>query len=197
MDSKGNLYGTTHSGGASSGSDGVVFELSPGSGGAWTESVLYNFTGGEDQGFPEAPVWMDGKGNLYGTTTGTENNVLYGTVYELTPGTGGTWTETTLHTFGQNQDDGAIPAGGLASDGKGNLYGTTSKGGADYAGTVYEMSQTDGTWSEQVSYTFPSRAKGGNPSTGLTLNGGNFFGVTTGGPDNGYTGAQVFYEVKP
>jgi uncharacterized repeat protein (TIGR03803 family) len=196
MDTAGNLYGTTRFGGTGSGSDGTVFEMSPGDDGEWTETVLYNFTGGQDQGFPQAPVWMDAEGNLYGTTTPT-GHIIFGTVYELTPGAGGTWTETTLHTFGQTQNDGSFPAGGVTSDGKGNLYGTTTEGGADYAGTVYELTQTDGTWTEQVSYTFPSGAKGGNPSTGLTLNGSNFLGVTEGGPDNGNTGAQVFYEIKP
>jgi len=196
MDKQGNLYSTTKTGGTDS--DGVVFEMSPISGGGWSETVLYNFTGGQDQGFPEAPVWMDAKGNLYGTTIGTENNVLFGTVYELTPSSGGTWTETTLHTFDQNQEDGETPAGGLAFDGKGHLYGTTSKGGTAFAGTVYQLtSQTGGTWAYDVFYTFPSGADGGNPSTGVTISSGDLFGVTTGGPDNGNTGAQVLYEIKP
>src|ERR1039458_1158543 len=196
MDKKGNLYGTTKSGGTNS--DGVVFKMTPSSGGAWTETVLYNFTGGADQGFPEAPVWIDANGNLYGTTIGTENNVLFGTVYELTRGSGGVFTETTLHTFVQDGVDGEVPAGGLTFDGKGNLYGTTSKGGVDFAGTVYQLTRkTGGTWNYDVFYAFPSGAKGGNPSTAVTLAGGLLFGATSGGIDNGNTGAQVFYEIKP
>jgi|HubBroStandDraft_1064217.scaffolds.fasta_scaffold02830_4 uncharacterized repeat protein (TIGR03803 family) len=196
MDAKRNLYGTTVGGGANS--DGVVFELSPVSGGGWSESVLYSFTGGQDQGKPEAPVWMDSKGNLYGTTIGTENNVLFGTVFELTPASGGTWTETTLHTFGLQQSDGAVPAGGLTPDAAGNLYGTTDKGGSDFAGTVYKLTRgSDGTWAYNVFYTFTSGTNGGNPSTPVTLEGGSILGATTGGPDNGEIGAQVVYEITP
>jgi uncharacterized repeat protein (TIGR03803 family) len=196
MDAKGDLYGTTMSGGTDS--DGVVFKMSPVSGGGWSETVIYNFTGGGDQGFPEAPVWMDSKGNLYGTTIGTENNVLFGTVYELLRNTGGTWTESTLHTFTGDDGDGAVPAGGVTFDGKAHLYGTTSEGGTDFAGTVYQLNwQTGNTWGYDVYYTFPSGSKGGNPSTGLTLAGGKWFGATTGGPDNGDTGAQVLYEINP
>jgi len=198
MDAAGNLYGTTFSGGGAN-SDGVVFELSPSSGGGWTESVLYSFTGGQDQGHPQAPVWMDSKGNLYGTTIGTSNNILFGTVFELTPTTSGPWTETTLHTFGLQTKDGQVPAGGLTPDGKGNLYGTTTAGGINYAGTIYKLTPAaGGAWNYHLYYTFTSGSNGGNPSTPVTLGAaGNIFGPTTGGPDNGNIGAQVVYEIKP
>jgi uncharacterized repeat protein (TIGR03803 family) len=191
MDAKGNLYGTTFGGGANS--LGVIFELSPGSGGI-SETVLYNFTGGEDGAQPQAPVWMDSKGNLYGTTWSGS-----GTVFELTPSAGGSWTQTTLHTFGQEFTDGSSPAGGLTSDGKGHLYGTTAKGGKDYAGTVYRLTRgSDGAWSYHLYYTFPSGGNGGNPSTPVTFGvAGDFFGATVGGPDNGATGASVAYEITP
>lgn len=200
MDKAGNLYGTTMTGGTNS--DGVVFRVTPVSGGGWSETVLYNFTGGEDQGFPEAPVLMDTNGNLYGTTAGSgicNVGLGCGTVYELTPHSDGTWTETTLHILGEDGNaDGQVPAGGLTSDGKGHLYGTTNKGGTDFAGTVYRLTrEAGGTWSYSVFYGFPSGSKGGNPSTGVTLAGGQLFGVTTGGPDNGNTGAQVFYGINP
>jgi uncharacterized repeat protein (TIGR03803 family) len=85
-DSKGNLYGTTQSGGASDA--GTVFKLTPPAtaGAAWTETVLYSFTGGSDGGAPYAGLIADSKGNLYGTTQygGTAN---VGTVFEL-KGTG-------------------------------------------------------------------------------------------------------------
>jgi len=192
MDKKGNLYGTTKSGGTNS--DGVVFKMTPISGGAWSEAVLYSFTGGQDQGFPEAPVWIDANGNLYGTTTGTENNILFGTVYELTRGSGGIWTETTLHTFVQDGVDGEVPAGGLTFDGKGNLYGTASEGGTDSSGTIYQLTrETGGAWNYDTLYAFPGGSKGAMPSTAVTLAGGQLFGVTTGGN----SGSQVFYELKP
>jgi uncharacterized repeat protein (TIGR03803 family) len=61
-DSAGNLYGTTDSGGTSNA--GVVFKVSP----SGQETVLYNFTGGADGGYPRAGVIQDSSGNLYGTT---------------------------------------------------------------------------------------------------------------------------------
>jgi uncharacterized repeat protein (TIGR03803 family) len=194
MDAKGNLYGTTFSGGTDS--DGVVFELSPDSGG-FSETVLYSFTDGADGAQPQAPVWMDSEGNLYGTTIFAPGGA--GTVFELTPSAGGSWTETTLHTFGLEFTDGSTPAGGLTSDGKGHLYGTTSQGGEDYAGTVYRLTRgSDGSWSYHLYYTFPSGSSGGNPSTPVTFGAaGNIFGATIGGPDNGATGASVAYEITP
>jgi uncharacterized repeat protein (TIGR03803 family) len=193
MDAKGNLYGTTFSGGTNS--DGVVFELSPSSGGGWSESVLYSFTGGQDQGLLNAPVWMDPKGNLYGTTMGAVQNVQFGTVFQLTPTSTPPWTETTLHTFGQQSSDGTVPAGGLTADAKGNLFGATNAGGNAAAGTICKLTPgSGGTWNYRVYYTFTGGSNGGAPSTPVTFGkGAIFFGPTTGGSNS----AQVIYEIKP
>src|ERR1700733_3454783 len=91
-DAAGNLYGTTAFGGTSG--SGIVFELTnPEAPGGWNETVLYTFSGGSDGSHPYGGLIFDSAGNLYGTTFqgGTSNA---GTVYELTPGKGGTWTET-------------------------------------------------------------------------------------------------------
>jgi hypothetical protein len=102
LDAKGNLYGTAW-GGA-----GVVFELSPPAapGGSWTETVLYSFQGGlEDGENPTGALVLDSKGNLYGTTAMGGNNscnsIGCGVVFQLAPPPvpGGDWTETILHTF--------------------------------------------------------------------------------------------------
>jgi uncharacterized repeat protein (TIGR03803 family) len=91
FDAVGNLYGTTRFGGNISSSCtyslgcGLVFEVSPpGGGGAWTETVLYTFTGGSDGSIPFAGVIFDAKGNLYGTTLegGADSG---GVVFELPP----------------------------------------------------------------------------------------------------------------
>ena len=86
MDASGNLYGTTVNGGAGTGCQGcgTVFELSPPAtqGGAWTESVLYNFGAVPDGQFPSSALLMDASGNLYGETGGGGAN-LSGTVYEI------------------------------------------------------------------------------------------------------------------
>jgi uncharacterized repeat protein (TIGR03803 family) len=130
FDVVGNLYGTTELG-------GTVFELTPTAGGEWTETVLRNFNG-KDGLTPEANVIFDASGNLYGTTY--EGGAYgYGTVFELTPAVGGSWTEKALHNFNPNGRDGYYPYAGLISDASGNLYGTTTFGGADLAGTVFEI----------------------------------------------------------
>jgi uncharacterized repeat protein (TIGR03803 family) len=133
FDGNGNLYGTTYQGGEFG--RGTVFELTPPSrsDGGWIESVIYNFTGGTDGGWPWGSLIFDTTGNLYGTT-------IKGSVYELIPPAteGGTWTELTLHTFGSH-NDGASPQAGLLMDRAGNLYGTTSFGGATNNGTVFAI----------------------------------------------------------
>jgi uncharacterized repeat protein (TIGR03803 family) len=83
FDSAGNLYGTTVSGGTGGG--GGVFELSPASGGTWTETTLYNFRGDSQDGeSPLAGVTLNSSGSVFGTTFsgGSRND---GTVFEITP----------------------------------------------------------------------------------------------------------------
>jgi len=137
LDSAGNLYGTTVSSGGTCGCDyGTVFELVRGTGGAWTKTTLHTFT--SNDGHSPLGLVFDTAGNLYGVTFvgGSSND---GTVFELSPGSGGTWTETQLHVFGGA--DGAGPVGSLIFDSTGNLYGASAYGGADNnKGTVFEVS---------------------------------------------------------
>jgi len=174
FDSAGNLYGTTYVGGAYG--DGCVFELSPGDNG-WAESVLYSF-GGDDGSGPAADVIFDASGNLYGTTAfGGVSGA--GTVFQLTPGAGGVWTEAILHSFGPM--DGFNPYAALAFDPDGNLFGTTSKGGARGEGTVFQLVPSGtGTWTEAVLYSFDLR-HGANPDANVTVSAvGNLYGTTVG-----------------
>jgi uncharacterized repeat protein (TIGR03803 family) len=130
-DSAGDLFGTTQDGGNSEcgGSGcGVVFELSPKSGGDWVETVLYEFCSLSnciDGERPLAgPLVRDPAGTLYGTTYfGGVNDD--GVVFKLDV----TGQETVLHSF-TGGPDGAFPYAGLAEDGSGDLYGTTQGGGA-------------------------------------------------------------------
>jgi uncharacterized repeat protein (TIGR03803 family) len=151
LDSAGNLYGTcvnAGSGGATGGA-GIVFELTPGSNGDWTETVLHSFAGqdGDDGSYPESGLIFDKAHNLYGTTAaggiaGGGGTVFGGTVFELRPISGG-WSEKILYTFGV-PSDGLSPGAGLIFDSAGNLYGTTVGGGAygineSGGGTVFEI----------------------------------------------------------
>jgi uncharacterized repeat protein (TIGR03803 family) len=138
FDASGNLYGTTASDGQYG--YGTVFELTPpAAGGApWTENILHNFKGGSDGSVPNSGVVFDKAGNLYGTTFfgGSLNS---GTVFELSPSGGGTWSETVLHSF-TGKSDGGTPFAGLMVDHLGNLYGTTAFGGNFGLGTVFRIS---------------------------------------------------------
>ena len=104
---------------------------------AWTETILYNFAGGNDGSQPWGGLIFDSAGNLYGTTYlgGTSNA---GTVYELTPGKGGAWTETVLYSFAGGAD-GTGPQSDLNFDQAGNLYGTTTGGGSPGNGIVFQL----------------------------------------------------------
>jgi uncharacterized repeat protein (TIGR03803 family) len=188
-DSAGNLYGVAAAGGNLSRcfgqGCGVVFELSPNSSGGWTETVLYAFNGGRDGGSPWAGLTFDAAGNLYGTTAGGGNLSLCscGVVFELSPTSGGTWTETVLHAF-TNGNDGGTPFGTLIFDAAGNLYGTTEGGGnltCAYntigCGVVFELSPVAGHWKETVLHKF-NNADGDNPEAGVVFDAaGNLYGT--------------------
>lgn len=176
LDRQGNLYGTTLSGGNTFG--GTVFELSPGSGGAWTEKVLYSFTGGADGSLPfGGGLAMDSAGNLYGTTE-LGGQYGFGTVFELVPGTNGTWTEKVLHSFKQG-NDGANPIGdSLAVDAGGNIYGMAASGGRHDYGVVYKLTPTTtGAWNYSEIYSFPGGSGGSSPTSNLVFDSaGNLYG---------------------
>jgi len=144
-DTNGTLYGTTASGGA--GSAGTVFSLTPPAEPekTWTQTILYSFAGGADGATPYAGLTGDASGNLYGTTR-NGGPAGFGTVYKLSPPatTGGTWTETVLHSFAGGRD-GSLPVAPVLVSG-GNLYGSTNEGGAtcpqwtaDGCGTVFKI----------------------------------------------------------
>jgi len=178
FDSTGNLYGTTVGGGLPScGGDtcGIVFKLTR-SGGSWTESVLYSFTGGNDGGNPFSGVVLDNAGDLYGTAFYGGASSL-GTVYELIP-SGGGWTEKTLTDFAAG---GGSPVAGLTFDTQGNLFGTGFVGG-----TVFELMPAGGNWNYSLLTTFDGFD---GPFGSLTFDGaGNFYGTnSTGGAyDQGF-----------
>lgn len=183
FDSAGNLYGTTLGGGAYGG--GTVFELTPGGNGQWTESLLYSFNsqGGGDGFNPYAGVIFDSSGNLYGTTL-NGGAYIHGTVFELTPGANGKWTETVLHSFEYNNRDGFYPYGGLVFDAAGNLYGTGYDGGTYGYGAIFEMTAgKNGQWTETLLYSFGSSHDDGWLPMGNLIfdSAGSLYGTTEAG----------------
>jgi len=213
FDKAGNLYGVTYEGGSTCPSPGcgTIFQLSPGSGGRWSESVLYDFNGNQGSR-PFGGAIIDGNGNLYGTTGygGSGQCKLFGdvvgcgVVWKLSPPTqkGGQWTYAVLYNF-QGDKDGQIPNGDLTLDKAGNLYGATLYGGGygscnapyfQHCGTVFELcppKEKGGEWSETVLSSFKGVADGeqfgdgANPNGGLLLDsGGAIYGTTYFGGNN-------------
>jgi uncharacterized repeat protein (TIGR03803 family) len=191
LDSEGNLYGTTESGGAYS--SGTVFKLSKAPDGTWGEKVLYSFCASAncaDGSFPITPLILGAGGQLYGTTLeGGQGACLgsgigCGVVFELSSASNGQWNETVLHTF-TGGDDGGSPVGGLVSDSSGNLYGDTWLGGAKLSGVVYELTNVVGVWSETVLHYFceeESCVDGAYPKVAPIFGSdGALYGTTDGG----------------
>src|SRR6266702_3926838 len=147
-------------------------------------SVLHTFQGGSSDGAsPLAGLIMDSSGNLYGTTENGGASGL-GTVFELVSASG-TYSQKVLHSF--NRSDGANPSAGLIMDSSGNLYGTTQNGGTNGFGTVFELVNSSGTYSEKVLHSFTnSNGDGASPFAGLIMDtSGNLYGTTAGGGTGG------------
>ena len=173
-DTKGNLYGTTYYGGSSSA--GTVFVVSK----TGTETILYNFTGASDGGYPFTGLVRDAKGNLYGTTS-SGGASGYGTVFKVAKG-----VETVLWSFTGGTTDGCYPYQGLVEDKAGNLYGTTESCGTTGEGTVFKVSKAG---KEKVLHSFAGGSTDGEfPFYGnLTMDKtGNIYGVAEAGGADGY-----------
>ena len=166
--------------------------------GAWAQNkfkTLHKFTDGHDGGNPVSGLVLDSAGNLYGTTVKCCGSGTAGVVFKLTPNPNGSWIENTLYTFCSvtNCGDGSSPMSGVIFDAAGNLYGTTTDGGANHGrGVVFKlMPHPDGSWTESVLYTFCT----GDCLDGSTPHGtlifdhkGNLYGTTLlAGPHGGGT----------
>jgi uncharacterized repeat protein (TIGR03803 family) len=196
LDQQENLYGTTQYGGSYGG--GVVFKVTP----QGKETVLYSFCAQgppcTDGANPLARLVFDQQGSLYGTTyRGGDQpgcgGYGCGVVFKLTL----EGKETVLYSFctQANCADGAQPSAGLVSDRKGNLYGTTSGGGAYQSGVVFKLTPKR---KETVLYGFCAQsncADGALPLAGPVFdNRGNLYGTT---PYGGASGAGVVFKLTP
>jgi uncharacterized repeat protein (TIGR03803 family) len=188
-DKAGNIYGTTEEGGSSG--VGTAFELSPPAipGGAWTETVIYSFSGVDAGGYyPVGGITIDRLGNLYGTTTwggGTRCNC--GTVFKLEPPTapGGAWRYRTLHHFEGWPSDGSDPQAPVTVDNSGNIYGTTYTGGLYYSssaqtgGIVFKLSPQGSGWAETILWNFGQPGDASYPMSDLVSDSaGNYYGTS-------------------
>jgi uncharacterized repeat protein (TIGR03803 family) len=182
FDSSGRLFGTTYGGGTNN--DGLVFHLEPDANGTWSDIILYDFAGGDNDGdSPSDAVTFGAHGQLYGTTYEGGPH-LTGTVFEMQHTSKG-WTEKPIYIFqglpfGKNSD-GTNPTSGVVFDQTGNLYGTTDYGGEHGVGTVYELSPNGkGGWKETLLHTFTDDKDGGHPGNLIIDSAGNLYGVTSG-----------------
>jgi len=196
-DTAGNLYGTTEAHNGAVG--GTVYQLSPVSGGGFTYHILHVLSRAEGAFPVRGRLLLDGAGNLYGVATrgGSQH---CGTVFELTPGSGGKWAFKLLHDFKDDHKDGCISFTSLAMDAQRNLYGATVIGGAAGFGVVYQLTPgTSGHWTETVLYNFTATDSGG-PMAGLVLDptGNHLYGATNLGvfvltrSGNGWTESNAY-----
>jgi uncharacterized repeat protein (TIGR03803 family) len=168
--SNGNFYGVTSNFGLYN--NGTIFEFSR----SGVFKVLYNFCpqfncadGGSE---PYSGLMQASNGNLYGTTQrgGAYGN---GIVYEVSPA----GQFRTIHSFCAETlcADGANPSGELVEDAHGNFYGTTSYGGANGFGSVFEITATQ----QFILLHSFDNTDGSYPISALILaSDGNFYGVT-------------------
>jgi uncharacterized repeat protein (TIGR03803 family) len=198
-DNAGNLYGTTYEGGITDCTYGcgTVFKVAPDG----SETVLYSFCAQQncaDGDSPSGALIADKAGNLYGTA-GEGGTTDSGTVFRLAPD----GTLTTLYSFCAKRKcaDGDWPAAALLADRKGNLYGTTSLGGARCegdggggCGAVFKLAP-DG--KETVLYSFDGR-NGDDPLGNLIADkSGNLYSTTLYGKENCVSGCGLVFEVAP
>lgn len=185
------FLGTASSGGANG--NGVVFLLRQKTSG-WTARPAYNFADTDG-----APGWGVTKFNGSVYTNASYIPVFggsCGSALQLNPAKGG-YQSVLMHTFVQKQD--GCPTGNLVVDASGNVYGATQNGGAHGYGSVFELSNSGGTWSETILYSFQGGSDGGGPYSGPILDAaGNLYGTATRGGNAGCgQGCGTVYELSP
>jgi uncharacterized repeat protein (TIGR03803 family) len=200
LDPQGSLYGTAFQGGLLSPTCypyacGTVYQLSYSASG-WTFNTIHAF-GGTDQAVnPYGGVIFDSGGNLYGTTVYGGNGG--GAAFQLTPSENGTWTYHLVYGFQHNPSCGygqPGPRASLMMDPSGNLWGTTWEEGSSCDGTAFELTPSNGSWTEVVLHSFAESPDGGYPASNLVFDSsGNVYGTTF---DGGTRGRGTVFEITP
>lgn len=153
---------------------GAVAEIAPGHRGMWTETVLTTFKG-RTGGRNPANLVVAADGTIFGTAGEI--------VFQLAQ-TGGTWTRTNIakvsfHRYGPVS---------LALGPNGTLVGATEGDFDFFAGNVFQLTQSGGTWTVTQLWNFdhgPDR----NPLGVVTGLGGHLYGTLNGGDS---TNGSVF-----
>jgi len=203
LDTNGNLYGTTVSGGMAN--VGTVFELIR-SGRKYRLKTLSDFCAGTCIGNdPEAGLAYRGQagGQPYDGVSPLFGSVSFNAVFEMTPPAPGKkkWKLKIIHQFCLGDcTDGSNPSAALVVDDLGNVYGTTSSGSSG-GGTVFELSPSGSSWSLTVLHGFcglPNCLDGGQPA-GLVMNAsGELFGLAALGGNQTCGGScGILYRVIP
>lgn len=222
-DSSGNYFGVTSLAGTHG--HGQAFKLLKLMGGGYSYVPIYDFcpsSGCADGSLPTGRLVIDTSGNLYGVTAEGGSCTPKpmsgcGTIFELSPpGTGTTYTLTTLWTFcssGSTCPGGVEPGAGLtyagwpgsAYDGSSTLFGTTDDGGNGTSprGIAFKLTGVGGTPALTDIYDFCSASgctDGSTPDQLLVDGNGNLFGVTRIGgscPYDPTDGCGTAFELSP
>jgi uncharacterized repeat protein (TIGR03803 family) len=167
------FWGTTERGGAYNA--GIIYKMKA-DGSEWSTVAEFTLTGGS---VPNGRLLSDGAGFFWGTThSGGVAN--YGTIFKVDISNG---TLTTLFNFDGGGSPGRAPESGLASDGAGNFWGTTTEGGANDFGTVFRINVATGEFTKVLDFSNNGAANKGRAAfAGLVNDGaGNLWGATNQG----------------
>ncbi len=139
-------------------------------------SILYSFKLTDALSPTGSPTVY--QGNIYGSSS-FGGPTLNGCIFRLYPTKSGGYTLIDLHDF--SQGDGLYPAGNIAVDASGNLFGTTQEGGQNGYGTLWELvrpPKLSAAWSFQVIHSFLDTE--GAPLGGVVYHNGAIFGISPG-----------------
>ncbi len=190
----GYLYGTSCAAYFTRG--GTVFKISL----AGVVSTVYSFCSQPrctDGSNPLAGLTLDANGNFYGATANYGAYAAGGTIFKLAP----SGALTTLHRFCATSSacpDGAAPVAGLVLGNDGNLYGVTSAGGTNNAGTVFKITPAGKFTKIHDFCGMTNCADGANPQAALIQGAdGYFYGTASvGGMTDGLKGYGTIFRVS-
>jgi len=178
----GRLYGMTSAGGNKGG--GTAFELARDQSGTWIETDIYDFDVNVGNGPNTTPI-LDARGNLYGTFLVAGKPGVFELQHHHE-----NWQLIQLQRFPSNTP----LTSSLVFDALGNLYGTTSQGGAFGLGMVYRLSPSGHGWTRSILYNFRGKADGGYSIGRLAIDAqGNLYSAEEGGQYK----FGVVYEITP